>query len=151
MANTFSANFKAHAFVRDLAPRHIQILLECATPRDFAKGEYLKRQGDAAGELYLIRSGRVALEISLPHDGPLRIETVREGSVVGWSCFVEPYRWRFDARALSEVAVFSIETGCLRAECDRDHDFGYAILRRCAPVIAERLQATQIKLLQLGT
>lgn len=145
------ADFRKHAFVRELIPSHVQLLGQCAKERSIPKGDYLKRQGDPADEIYLIRSGAVALEISLPHHGALRIETVRAGSVVGWSCFVEPYRWRFDARALSDVAVFSIETKCLRAECDRDHEFGYAILRRCAPVIAERLQATQIKLLELGT
>ena len=147
MESSFAANFKAHAFVRDLAPRHIQILLECATPRDFAKGEYLKRQGDAAGEFFLIRSGRVALEISLPHDGALRIDTLGKGDVVGWSWLVHPYRWRFDARATAAVTAFGISTGCLRNECEQNNEFGYAILSRCSPVIAERLQATQLKLL----
>ena len=105
--------------------------------------------GRPADEIYLIRSGTVALEISLPHEGALCIETVRAGSVVGWSCFVPPYRWRFDARTLSDVGVFAIKTESLRRKCDHDHDFGYSILLRCAPVIAERLQATQIKLLEL--
>ena len=145
------AGFGEHAFVRELIPAHIQLLGQCVRERTISKGDYLKRQGDLADEIYLIRSGKVALEISLPDNGTLRIEVIRAGSVVGWSCFVEPYRWRFDARALSEVTVFSIGADCLRANCDRDHKFGYAVLRRCAPVIAERLQATQIKLLELGT
>ena len=145
------ADFREHAFVRGLIPSHVRLLGQCAKERSIPKGVYLKRQGDPTDEFYLIRSGEVALEISLPHNGTLRIETVRAGNVVGWSCFVGPYRWRFDALALSELRVFSIDTRCLRAECDRDHEFGYAILQRCAPVIAERLQATQIKLLELGT
>ncbi len=151
MASSFSENFKAHAFVRDLAPRHSQILLECGcvAPRDFAKGEYLKRQGDAAGEFYLIRSGRVALEISLPHDGALRIDTLGKGDVLGWSWLVDPYRWRFHTRATTAVTTFGISTGCLRNECERNNEFGYAILSRCSPVIAERLQTTQLKLLDV--
>ena len=102
------ADFREHAFVQQMLPAHSRLLAKCATERVIPKGGYLKRQGAPADEIYLIRSGTVALEISLPHEGALCIETVRAGSVVGWSCFVPPYRWRFDARTLSDVGVFAI-------------------------------------------
>ena len=100
-----AADFREHAFVRELIPSHVRLLSQCAKERSIPKGVYLKRQGDPADEFYFIRSGEVALEISLPHDGALRIETVRAGSVVGWSCFVGPYRWLLDRHAMPSSRV----------------------------------------------
>ena len=149
MTESLKADFRQHPFVLNLDPQHVQTLLECAQECRFTRGEYLKRQGEPADQIYLIESGEVTLEISVPHHGLLRIETLGSGQVLGWSCLVEPYRWRFDARAVTPVEGFALDTVCLRAKCERDQSFGYNVLSRCVPVMAQRLEATQLKLMEL--
>ena len=120
MKGSFEADFKQHPFVLHLDPRHLETLLECAQECRFKRGEYLKRQGEPADQIYLIQSGEVTLEISLPHDALLRIETLGSGQVPGWPGLAEPYRWRFDARAVTSVEGFALDTACLRAKYERD-------------------------------
>ena len=72
----------------------------CAQNVAFDPGDLLLAEGDPADTLYLLRRGRVAIEVHSPGAGPIVIETVGPGAVVGWSWLVPPYRWHFDARAV---------------------------------------------------
>ena len=62
---------------------------------------------------------------------------------------VEPYRWRFDARAVGEVGAIALDGRCLRDKAAVDPAFGYALLQRVTAVLAERLHAARIGLLDL--
>ena len=72
--------------------------------RPLRGGQLLFREGDPADTFYLVRHGSVALETFVPARGPVMIETLEAGEVVGWSWLFPPYRWHFDARALSPCA-----------------------------------------------
>ena len=66
----------------------------------FNAGQYLFHEGEPATEFFLIRHGKVALEIAAPGQRRHRLsQTVGEGDIVGLSWLVPPYRWQFDARA----------------------------------------------------
>ncbi len=43
----------------------------------------------------------------------------------------------------------AIEAKCLRDKCERDPAFGYRIMTRFAQVMADQLQATSLRLLDL--
>jgi len=138
-----------HPFVKDLEPEQLQVLAGCAENRSFAAGDYLWRQGEQADVFYLLRSGKIALEIFVPHQGPLQIETVGEGEAFGWSWLVPPYRWHFDVRAVTAVLAIVLNGPCLRRKLDQDPSLGYQLLKRFVPVLAKRLTATRLKLLDL--
>ena len=102
-----------------------------------------------ADTFYVIRRGRVSIDVHAPGRGAEVIETVGPGSVVGWSWLVPPYRWTFDARALDDVGAIAIDGACLRAKALADPAFGFALLSRVSAVLLERLQATRLRLLDL--
>jgi CRP-like cAMP-binding protein len=115
----------------------------------FDAGRLLLAEGDEATTLYLLRRGRVAIEV---HGGDRRtmvVETVGPGQVVGWSWLVPPCTWSFDARAIEPVGAIAIDGACLRAKAEADPEFGYAILKEIAQLLLERLQATRLRLLDL--
>lgn len=145
---TLARALTEHPFARDFDSSQIESLAECGRNCTLAAGEYLWRQGQRGDHCYLIRSGEVALEIHIPHQGPLRIETVGPGEVLGWSWLVPPYRWQFDARALSPVLAFVLDGDCLRKKLESDPGLGYQVLKRFTPIIAERLQATRLRLIE---
>ncbi len=149
VVQTLTAILEQHPFAGDLEPKYVRALAGCAQNVQFDAGGYLWRQGDQADVFYLIRTGQVALEILVPHQGPLRVETINGGEVLGWSWLVPPYRWHFDGRAVTAVRALALDGNCLRRKCEEDHGLGYQVLKRFAPVIADRLTATRLKVLEL--
>ncbi|MCA1909083.1 MAG: cyclic nucleotide-binding domain-containing protein [Magnetospirillum sp.] len=138
-----------HPFFKgiDLALR--DLLVGCAANERFEAGTMLFRQGDAADKFYLIRAGTVAIEIDQPGQPPIVVETLTEGEVVGWAWIVEPYRATFDARAVTLVRALSFDAKCLRRKMEADPVLGYDVLRRFVPVMAHRLSAARLQMLDL--
>jgi CRP/FNR family transcriptional regulator, cyclic AMP receptor protein len=138
-----------HPFFRGLETPHLQLVVGCASNVRFNAGEFILREGEEANEFYLIRHGKVALEVFVPSRGPLTIQTIREGEVLGFSWLIPPYRWRFDAQALELTRAIALDGKCLRTKCEEDHDLGYEFLKRFAHIIEQRLQSTRLQLLDL--
>ena len=139
---------EAPAF-NEMSPEQLELIAGCAQNRVFEDGEYLMREGDAAESFYVIRLGRVALEIFVPQRGAVTIETIDDGGLVGWSWLVPPYRCHLDARALGGAHVVAFDAACLRGKADQDPVLGYELMRRFIPVIVERLQATRVQMLDV--
>jgi CRP-like cAMP-binding protein len=138
-----------HPFFGDLQPEQRRLIAGCAAGGSFAPGEFILREGDYAATFYLIRRGRVALEAFIPGQGPITIQTLGDADLLGWSWLFPPYRWHFDARTLAPTEVFAVDGACLRQQCDDDPALGYALMKRLAQTIIERLQATRLQLLNI--
>jgi CRP/FNR family cyclic AMP-dependent transcriptional regulator len=146
---TLEPILREHPFFQGLDPGYIALLAGCASNVVFRPGHYLMKEGEAANHFYIIRQGKVSIEIASPGRGPIPIQTVGEGDILGWSWLVPPYRWQFDGRALQETRAIALDGQCLRGKCEEDHSLGYEILRRFALVMADRLAATRLQLLDL--
>jgi len=140
---------REHRFFAGLSEDVIQLVAGCTRNVRFDAGKYLFREDDPADEFFLIRHGRVALEMAAPGRTAVTFQTVPEGDVVGLSWLIPPYRWAYDARALDLVRAIGIDAKCLRQKCDSDHDFGYAMMMRFVPVLVKRLQATRLQVLDV--
>lgn len=138
-----------HPFLAGMSPRLIGVLAGCASNVRFGAGEFLLREGRSAERFYLIRRGRTAIELFIPERGPVTLQTVGEGDLLGWSWLIEPYRWRFDARALEPVSAIAFDGKCLRRKCEQDHELGYELLRRLAGELAQRLEAARLHIQDL--
>jgi CRP-like cAMP-binding protein len=132
-----------------MAAEELEVLAGCASNVRFAEGEVVFREGDEADTFYLIRHGTIALETFVPTRGPVTIETAGPGEVVGWSWLFPPYRWHFDARALSLVRATAFDGACLRGKCEADPALGFELTKRMAQVMIERLKWTRIRLLDV--
>lgn len=138
-----------HPLLAGLPGDAAQAVAGCATEVTFKPGDLLLVEGDAADVLYLIRHGRVAIEVHWPERGRVVIETVGAGACVGWSWMVPPYRWHFDARAVEPVAAIALDGACLRSKAAADPALGYALMGRISAMLLSRLQATRVRLLDL--
>ncbi len=138
-----------HPFLEGMARRHLELLVGCASDVRFDAGKFLFREGEEANHFYFVRHGRVALEIFSPQRGPIEIETLTEGDVLGWSWLVPPYYWRFDARAVEATYAIALDGKYLRSKCETDKDLGYELLKRFVNIMDRRLQATRLQLLDL--
>jgi CRP/FNR family cyclic AMP-dependent transcriptional regulator len=140
---------REHRFFKDLDPKFVALVVGCAKNVRFEAGEYLFREGGAADQFYLLRHGRVALEMHSPGGGAMTFQTLGEGEVVGLSWFLPPYRWAYDARALELVRAIALDAACLRGKLEQDHELGYQVMLRFVPVLIERLQGTRLQMLDV--
>ncbi|CAN5217521.1 cyclic nucleotide-binding domain-containing protein [soil metagenome] len=140
---------REHRFFADLDEATISLIAGCARNVTFRPDEYLFHTGDPADEFFLVRHGRVAIEIVAPGHRAMTIQTVGEGEIAGVSWLVPPYKWVHDARAMEVVRAIGMDARCLRQKCDADHHVGYAMMLRFVPLLIGRLQATRMQLLDV--
>jgi CRP-like cAMP-binding protein len=138
-----------HRLFAGLGQPFLELAAGCARNVVFKADDYLFHADDAADWIYLIRHGRVALEVATPNRGAVRFETVGEGEVVGLTWLLPPYRWGYDAHAVELTRAIALDARCLRDKCEADHALGYAILKRFLPVLVQRLQATRLQMLDV--
>jgi CRP-like cAMP-binding protein len=138
-----------HPFFKGLGEEYLSLVVGCARNVSFKAGDFIFREGEEANEFYIIRDGKVSLEIVSPGKEPIIIQTLESGEVLGWSWLVPPYYWHFDARAVEPTRVVAFDARCLRNKCEEDPKLGYELLKRLVPIIEQRLQATRIQLLDL--
>lgn len=140
---------KEHPFFAGIEEGFCKLLCGCAKNVRFEAGQYLFHESDPANEFYLIRHGRVSLELHAPERGPVTFQTLGSGEVVGVSWLIPPYRWTYDAKALELVRAIAMDATCLRRKCETDHDLGYEMMKRFMPVLIQRLQATRLQILDV--
>jgi CRP/FNR family cyclic AMP-dependent transcriptional regulator len=138
-----------HPVSAGLSAEHSQLIAGCARNHRFEAEHYLFHEGDPANEFFLLRQGRVALEIHAPGRAPIIFATLGEGEIVGASWLIPPYRWVFDARALELTRAIGIDAACLRGKLEKDHHLGYEMMKRFLPVFVKRLHATRLQILDV--
>lgn len=127
----------------------MRLIAGCASNVHFAEGEFLFEEGHEANQFWVIRRGRVAMQMESPGQGAIVTDTMDEGEVVGWSWLVPPYRFFADGRAVTPVSATALDGACLRGKCEADPELGYQLLKRVTSVMYQRLQSTRIRLLDL--
>jgi CRP-like cAMP-binding protein len=138
-----------HSFFKDLTPAYRTFVAGCGKNVHFTAAKLFAKTGDPANQFFAIRHGRVSIELHSPERGPLIVQTVEAGDIVGWSWLFPPYHWAFDLRAIDEVRAISFDAECLRAKCESDPVMGYEFMKRFAHVFMQRLEATRLQLLDL--
>ena len=147
--HTLEPILKAHHFFQGLAPQHLQLLVGCTTNVRFNPGTYICRFGEDSNHFYLLRSGKVAIEVDCPGKGTIAIQTLSDNEIVGWSWLFPPYKWTFDVRATELTLALAMDAKCLRNKCDLDHDLGYELMKRFAAIMVDRLRAARLQLIDL--
>ncbi|HEY8262155.1 MAG TPA: cyclic nucleotide-binding domain-containing protein [Methylosinus sp.] len=138
-----------HAFFAGLEPSFIALVSGCAKNARVETGTYLFHEGESADWFYLLRDGRVALEMRDPARGAVTLQTLGPGDVCGLSWLVPPYRWSYDARALEAARAIAIDAACLRRKSEADPRFGYEMMKRFMPPLVQRLQAARLQMIDV--
>ena len=146
---TLESIIAGHEFFAGLEPSYTALLVSCASNVGFEAGRYILREGQEANEFYLIRQGRVSIEIAPPQGKSIAVDSLGEGDILGWSWLLAPYHWKFHARAVEKVRAIALDGRCLRNKCEQNHDLGYELLKRFSQIMNRRLDATRIQLLDV--
>lgn len=138
-----------HPFLQGLENEHLDLITGCASNIRFDAESMMFQEGDEAKQFYVIRSGKVGIEMHVPGRGIVTVQTLGEGEILGWSWLLPPYRWLFSARALELTRVIALDGVCLRNKCETDHNLGYELLKRFSFLLEDRIQAMRMQLLDV--
>jgi len=138
-----------HPFLKDMGPEHIKLIVGCSANVKFDAGQFIFKEGEEADKFYLIRAGKVAVEVYSPERGAIALQTVDDGDILGWSWLIPPYKWHFDARAVELTRAIALDGKCLRNKCEDDYVLGYEIMKRFAYIMEQRLDSARLQLLDV--
>ena len=137
-----------HPFFRGLKAHHLRTVAERATVVRFEPGEVIFREGEPAHRFYVIRTGRVALQLVSYRIDPLTVMTIEQGDIIGWSWLFPPYRWKLTAKALEVTRAISLDGRSVCTRCEKDHHLGYELMKRFAQIIENRVEALSVHLVE---
>jgi len=115
------------------------MLAEAARDVKFPARYRLFEDGGNATRFWLIQSGHVTLDLHVPGEGPVVIETIGMGELLGWSWMLTPYTWTFGAVTATAVEAFEFDAAAVREYCAADPELGYEFNQRIIRVLAQRL------------
>jgi CRP/FNR family cyclic AMP-dependent transcriptional regulator len=136
-----------HPFLHGMSLDQLAVLAGTASDVTFPARYRLFEDGGRATRFWLIQSGHVALDLHVPGQGRMKIDSIGMGELLGWSWLFPPYTWAFGAVAASDVEAFEFDGRAVRACCASDPALGYEFTQRVLRVLAKRLQATRVRLI----
>ena len=134
--------------MREFTASQFDQLMRIAQLVEFEPNEVVHREGDESDKLFVVVRGHVAIELAGQHE-VLRVETVGPGGEFGWSSMLQGAGRYFQSRALDGVQALAFEAAELRQMCEEDPKFGFALMSRLLAVVAERLQATRLQIVDM--
>ncbi|MFG2881253.1 Crp/Fnr family transcriptional regulator [Streptomyces sp. NPDC048297] len=132
-----------------LEPEYRERLMHLAREVSFEAGTRLFEEGRRADRFWIVRTGTVALDLRVPGRRPAVIESLGHGELVGWSWHFPPRLWQLGAEAMSPVRAWEFDADAVGELCARDPAFGRAVAVWVGRVVAQRLHASRIRLLDL--
>ncbi len=137
-----------------LSDVQVERIANLCTEEIHVAGALIFAEGDPAERLYLLREGRISLEMNIRlwperKTRQMTIETLTPGEPFGISAVAESRVLTMSAKAVDRSKLIVIDAGDLKSLMEEDHDMGYKIARGLANLIASRLRDTRLKLTEL--
>jgi CRP/FNR family transcriptional regulator, cyclic AMP receptor protein len=149
MSPVGTAELAEHSFAAGLTGSQLERLAALAVPVGMPAGQRLFEEGGPAASMWLIRSGRIALDLRIPGRDRLIVETLGRGDELGLSWLMPTAQWQFGAVAQQDTATFELSSAAVTSLCETDHELGYHLTRRLLTTTVTRLQAARIRILDL--
>jgi len=111
------------------------------------KSQILFLQGENADKFYVVRSGRISLQMPAIMGPTLEIQHVDEDQVLGWSWLISPYQWNFQTKAEEDVELLQFDGVAILARCEQEPKFGYELLKKFAVLMSVGLNAARQKMM----
>lgn len=135
------------AIFRGLSEEQISKVLALGVKETFPSGTTVFHQGDEAQALYVVDSGRVAINTSIQDGKWAPVCIVSSGGVFGWSCLVPPYQLTASATTFEETTVSRFDGADLRELFSREPAIGYVMIQNVGGLISSRLKNVRLELI----
>jgi CRP/FNR family transcriptional regulator, cyclic AMP receptor protein len=148
MSNQSPAEYlSAHEFFSEFSDDILKFLCECSSMRKIKKGQILFLQGEHADEFYVIRNGRISLQMPAIMGPALEIQTLDKDQILGWSWLISPYQWNFQTKAEEDSELLQFDGTAILARCEQEPKFGYELLKKFAALMSIGLNSARQKMM----
>ncbi len=137
-----------HPFLDGCTPEFLNHLAEFARAVTFPSGHVILTEGDYADRCYLIREGKISLDVGSNGAPAIHVQTIGPGDVLGWSWLYPPFQWHCTARTLEPCRAVELNAASLLIRAEEDPVFGFELMKRVSRHLVERLQATKRRLIE---
>ena len=137
----------AHEFFSEFSDDVLKFLCECSSMREIKKGQILFLQGEHADKFYVVRSGRISLQMPAIMGPTLEIQAVDEDQVLGWSWLISPYKWNFQTKAEDDSELLQFDGAAILARCEQDPKLGFELVKKFAALMSVGLNAARLKMM----
>ncbi len=140
---------KEVAFFEGMDESDLSRLAGIAKTVEFPANADIFKEFDLAKDVFVIISGEVSLVSCTPASGCRKLMTVQAGEMLGWSPLVGRPRLHDTAHTLSPINAIVFDGQQILTFCEEHPKFGFQFMHRAAKVLAERLSATRLQLLDI--
>lgn len=127
----------------------LEQLARVAKERLLPAGSLLFSEGDRHGQIYLVSSGTVRLEMLTARFGKRTILSVGRGDILAWSALIGDGVMTATAVAAENTKLVAFDASELRQLMEQDSKLGYQLMRSFAKALSRRLLATRLQMLDL--
>jgi len=104
----------------------------------FDTDEKIFQQGNKAERFYLLKKGKILLELRVSETITVSMSSVKPGFSFGWSAMLEDNPYSNDAICAEPCEVFSFRESKIKKIMEEDHSLGYIFNQRLLYVIKKR-------------
>jgi CRP/FNR family transcriptional regulator, cyclic AMP receptor protein len=116
-----TAYLSTHEFFSGFSDGILKFLCECSGMCEIKKGQVLFRQGENADKSYVVRKGRISIQMPAIMEPTLEIQALGEDQVLGWSWLISPYKWNFQTMAEEDSELLMFDGTAILARCAYYH------------------------------
>ncbi len=125
--------------LQNLSDEALEKILPITKHHEFKDGEIVFKQGDPADTLYLLKRGKVLLEVDISEIVSISLGSVKTGFSFGWSALMGDSKYTSHGICSEPCEVFAVSGKELQSLLRQDHTVGYHIMIGVAQIIRNRL------------
>lgn len=134
----------------DLKPQQIESLADISSIIHCKEGTAIFCEGDRVDNVYIILSGEIGVDVTIPTRGVVRITTAEPLDIIGWSKLTPVVRQRTASTiAIKDSTLIALNGDALNRLCEDDPRLGYIIMRRIANVVASNLLTIKLQMMDI--
>jgi SulP family sulfate permease len=133
--------------VKGMEPELVAALAGCVHEKSFAAGEALFQQGDPSGdEMFLIRRGKVRIDLDLAGAAGKHLATIGKGDFLGEMAFLDRAGRSATAKAVTPVDCFVLSRSCFDVSAPQHPDLGRKFFWRLSRALSARLRSADAEI-----
>ncbi|MDE2292954.1 MAG: SLC26A/SulP transporter family protein, partial [Elusimicrobia bacterium] len=132
--------------LRGLEPALVAALEAAAESRSVPAGGFVCRRGEPGDELFLVRRGRVRIDLPLEAGPAFHVTTFGRGDFFGEVVFLDRGSRSADAAALSDCEIYALSRARFDAVAKDHPGLGLKVFSRLAHTLAVRLRQSDAEL-----
>jgi len=131
-----------------LSPFELSSVAQVCLEKSYRQGELVFSEGSTGDELYIVKSGRVALQKAGRGFEPAMVfHYVEPGQVFGELALIDRENRSAGAKAITDCEILILPREDLHRVFEMSHRIGYLVMHNTAAMLSSRLRKTNLQLL----